>query len=157
MFLAGLLALSACGFTPLYGPGGAGALIGAVDIDAPTNRNEFDLVARLTERLGPVSNPAWRLTFSIATGSEGFSASGATRRQLTGTANWTLTPKAGGKPLSGKVRALAGYTEMLSSPTDTSARLSNAAARDDANRRLMVMLADRIIEDMAIQVAGAAP
>jgi hypothetical protein len=48
------LALAACGFTPAYGAGGAGAmrLHGTVRAADPTDKNAFDFVERIEERLG---------------------------------------------------------------------------------------------------------
>ncbi len=54
-FLAFLAAgaLGACGFTPVYGPGGTGeGLRGAITIAAPDDREGFELVKQLENRLG---------------------------------------------------------------------------------------------------------
>lgn len=153
------LALAACGYQPVFAPGGpAEPLLGGVEIAPPSNADQFQLVTRLAERLGPADAPRWRLSYSVQTGSEGFSASGAARTQLTGTVTFEMEPLApGAAPISGRVTAFAGYTEALSSANDTTALLSNDAARADANRRLMVMLADRMIEAMIAELAGAGP
>ena len=68
LFLIGLAALAGCGFTPAYGPGGAGAALqGKVRIAEPSDRNGFDLVQRLEDRLGRSSAPRYLLDFTIAT------------------------------------------------------------------------------------------
>jgi len=154
--LAGLTGLAACGFTPVYAPGGAAAgLIGAVEIDAADNGNEFDLETRLLERLGPADAPRWKLGYSLTLDRDAFSASGATRSQISGRAAYRLTPlDGGGTAISGEVRAFTARTEMLTSPTDTAAQLSNDAARSDASRRLMFLLADRMVEAITAQLAG---
>jgi len=46
------LALAACGFTPVYGPGGTGSkLQNQVLVAAPDDRDTFLLVRRIEERL----------------------------------------------------------------------------------------------------------
>ncbi len=59
--LAGLAALpaAACGFAPVYGPGGRGrALDNAVEIEPPPNdAGAFDLAQQLQDRLGPPLSP----------------------------------------------------------------------------------------------------
>ncbi len=47
------LALAACGFTPAYAPGGAATrLMGTVRAADPSDKNGFDFVERIEERLG---------------------------------------------------------------------------------------------------------
>ncbi len=63
--------LAACGFAPAYAPGGpAAGLLGRVTVDAPEDRDAFDLVARLEDRLGRTRAPAFRLSYRITTRAE---------------------------------------------------------------------------------------
>lgn len=58
-----LLALAACGFEPVYGPGGAGAALqNRVLVDAPEDRFGYFLVREVESRLGRAATPAggWR-------------------------------------------------------------------------------------------------
>ena len=66
--LLGAATLSACGFTPAYGPkGGAAGLLGRVETDMPQTPDDFALVRRLSERLGPVEKPRYRLSYTVTT------------------------------------------------------------------------------------------
>ena len=56
--LAGALALAGCGFTPVYGPGGAGtALRNAVRVDDPVTRSDFQFLRAVEDILGPPTAP----------------------------------------------------------------------------------------------------
>ena len=51
--LVAMAALGACGFTPVYAPGGsADGLRDGVTVAAPNDANSYELVKRLEERLG---------------------------------------------------------------------------------------------------------
>jgi LPS-assembly lipoprotein len=139
-----LLALpaAACGFTPAYGPAGpARALVGQVAIDAPTDRNGFDLVERLEERLGRNDGAAWRLGYRIETDVTGLAitpADAITRYRVGGRVSYRLSRADGSVATAGSV---TGFTSYAASGTT----VSTVSARDDAYARLMVMLADQIV------------
>ena len=70
--LTATASLAACGFSPVYGPNGAGNdLHGMILVDAPDSRNEFTFVARLEDRLGRAQAPQYALSYTITTTSEG--------------------------------------------------------------------------------------
>ena len=67
--LAGLgaLSLAACGFTPVYAPGGGGSrLLNAVSLQAPDDDRRYVFNRRFEERLGrPASGAPYALTVRI--------------------------------------------------------------------------------------------
>lgn len=150
--LAGLAALplAACGFTPVYGPSGPGtALRGRVAVDAPENRLGFEFVARMEERLGRVRQPDYRLSYTISEESQGIAISSTndiTRVRLNGRVQYTLVDASGAQLLAGEVENFTAYS------TTGSTLASDAGARD-AETRLMVLLADQVVDRL---ISGAA-
>lgn len=135
-------ALAACGFTPVYAPGGtAGTLRDRVEIAAPDSTESYLLVQNLEERLGRSASPDYRLGLALATASQGLAITPAneiTRYTITGVADYTLT-RIGeeGVVASGQVRNFTGYSA-------TGTTVDTLAAERDARARLMQMLADQI-------------
>ena len=148
-FLA-VLALTACGFTPVYGPGGAGtALQNRVLVEQPDDRTGFLLVQRLEERLGRAGDPAYRLAVDLALREEAraIDPDGDIRRfHLIGSAAYTLL-------LSGSDSVVQSATvDNFVSYSATGTAVATLAARRDAQERLMVILADQIV----LQLQGGA-
>lgn len=139
--LAGLMAfgaISACGFTPVYAPGGAGSILrGQVRAADPVNNADFDFVAALEERLGrPGGAARFALDYQIRTEERG--GLDATRNTLFGNLRYVLRDSATGEVVSqGSLRNFTTY-----STTDT--QLSVRRAQEDAARRLMRLLADQV-------------
>ncbi|MCY1128375.1 LPS assembly lipoprotein LptE [Frigidibacter sp. RF13] len=138
--------LAACGFTPAYGPAGpAQGITGQIGIADPTDRNSFDLVGRLQERLGRSRSPRWQLGYAITTGSEGLgitSANTITRYNVTGSVSYRLTDLASGQTATqGTVKSFASYSA-------SGTVISTAASERDAYERLMRILADQIVTDL---------
>ena len=144
--------LAACGFAPVYGPGGAGhALRNRLAIEAPDTRLGFVLVARLEDRLGRADMPTHRLTWQISTGARGLAITGAddiTRMNVTGTLRFTVTEVATDTPVhSGEVSTFTAYST-------TGSPVSTAAARRDAEDRLMIALADQLVSRLLSVAPG---
>lgn len=144
--------LAACGFRPAAGPGSPAAdLAGAVRMAAPDDRDSFDLVARLEDRLGRPGAPRYRLDYSIETSRRTAGVTAAqevTRYSISGTARYTLTEIGAEAPLAqGEVTSFTSYSAAGST-------LSTATAREDARRRLMVILADRIVTRLTGELAA---
>ncbi|MCP5036194.1 MAG: hypothetical protein GY945_01185 [Rhodobacteraceae bacterium] len=140
LILTSLLALPACGFSPVYGPGGgAEGLRGAVQVAAPEDRDAYELVKRLEERLGQPSGARFTLDYRITTRSENAGvtvSSEITRIQVFGTVTFTLTDQSTGAQVqSGSVTSFTSYSNQGST-------VSTASVERDAYRRLMVALAD---------------
>ncbi len=138
-----LATLAACGFTPVYGPGGAAqGLQGAIFAAEPDTRNGFVFVARLEERLGRPRNAPYLLDYKIDTRSEGVGITPAqetTRYNLFGTVTYTLTDQATGQVVfRGREENFTGYSA-------TSLIVGTQSVTRDANERLMIALADQIV------------
>lgn len=145
-----ILALGACGFTPVYGPNGAGtALQNSVLVDPPDDRSGFLMVQRLEERLGRTNDPAYRLAVDLDVREEAraIDPDGDIRRfHLVGTATYVLSA-AGREAVvrTGTVDTFVGFSA-------TGTTVATLAARRDALERLMVILADQIV----LQLQGSA-
>ena len=144
--------LAACGFTPVYGTGGpARELLNRVRIEDPTDKNSFDLVERLEERLGRPQNVAFRLSYGITTRSKGLGITpdnDTTRYNVDGTATYTLSDAVSGTPLAqGDVTTFVSYSASGST-------VATDAAETDAYERLMRLLADQIVNELIASSAG---
>lgn len=144
--------LAACGFAPVYGSGGpARALLNRVRIEDPTDKNAFDLVERLEERLGRPQNVAFRLSYGIATESRGLgitSDNATNRYNIDGMVTYTLSDAASGTPLAqGDVTTFVSYSASGST-------VATVAAEEDAYARLMRLLADQIVNELIASSAG---
>ncbi len=140
--LLGLLALPACGFTPAYAPGGSGqTLRGQVVARDPASSAEFDFVAAFEERLGRPRAPRFALAYEIDLSERGaarVAGVGETRITRFGTIRYTLTEIATGEIMTeGSLRNFSNY-----STTDT--QLATRRAEEDADLRLMRLLADQV-------------
>ena len=157
-FILLVLLTAACGFTPVYGPGGAAeGLRGRILVDAPNDAEGFALVQRLEERLGRAEAPDYTLSASIRRGEDGLGVTRdqeTTRFQVKGEVVFSLTRIADGTvAASGTVANFTGY----SAPVFGDARGSVAgnavtvkSAQEDARRRLMVILADDIVSRLLV-------
>lgn len=141
-------ALTACGFTPAYGPqGGAARLTGQVVLSAPDDRMGYLLGQRIEERLGYAETGRYALDVSQTTTRSGLGTGAdgrTTRYQLIGTARYTLRDGAGGPVLAtGAVDDFTGYSA-------TGSTVATLAAVRDAERRLMVILADKVVDRLLL-------
>ena len=137
------LALGACGFQPVYGPGGTGArLQNRVLVDEPDERNGYLLTRSLEERLGRAAPAEYGLTLAISTQQDGLAIdpAGNTRRfNLLGKVDYSLRNLSNGDVVaSGSVDNFTGYSA-------TGSTVATLAAEQDAQERLMNILADQIV------------
>lgn len=141
--LFGLAALPACGFTPAYGPGGGmAALSGRIALPEPRDKASFDLVARLEDRLGRAEAPLFRLETNLRLRALGLALTpegAVTRYNLLGGVDWRLLEAATG------VERAAGRAESFTSFSTTSTTIAGLSAQEDAQTRLMRILADQIV------------
>lgn len=140
------LALAACGFEPVYGPGGGGkALYGKVRVDAPEGVNTYFLVRRLEEQLGRSTDPAYRLSMVLEIGiqGQGITASGdITYYSVIGAIDYTLQDIGSAQAIeTGRVTNFTGYSA-------TGNTAETLAAQRDARERLMVILADQVVRQL---------
>ncbi len=137
------LAVAACGFTPAYGPGGpAERLQGAIRVADPRDKNGFDLVERLEERLGRPAAARYDLDFTLATHAVGVGVTPEntiTRYNLVGSVDWRLTERGTG------TRVTAGRVENFTSWSATGSTVAGVVAEEDAASRLMRILADQMV------------
>ena len=143
-----LTALAGCGFTPIYGadPEGQGNdLHGRIDVAAPKDEEGFALVRRLEDRLGLPEAPDLFLTAQIRLREEslGFLPDGEISRfNVIGQVDWQL------ERLGDGARIASGSERSFTSYSATSTTVATTFAQRDARRRLMVILADRIVTDL---------
>lgn len=142
LFVLSLVALTACGFAPAFGPSGpATALRGQVDVADINTRGGFDFIRQMEERLGRGAGGRFALSYDIATEkvSLGFTSDGAiTRYNLLGTVTWQLKDAATGKELA------SGVEKNFTSWSATGITIAAVNAETDAETRLMRILADQI-------------
>lgn len=150
--MAPLALLAACGFTPALAPGSAvSALRGSVRADDPADRNGFDFVARLEERLGRPGDARFALSYTIRTDTTGVAVTAdnrTTRYDLRGALEYRLTEIASGAVVTGgRVHGFTGYAA-------TGSTVAMLAAEEDAARRLMVILADQVVTRLVAALAA---
>jgi LPS-assembly lipoprotein len=146
--LLSLAALAGCGYAPMYAPGGsADTLEGSIAVAGPGSARDFRFVALLEERLGQPSGARYDLGYTLAIDSDagGILGTGAiSRYTLVGTAAFTLTDRTTGEVAgSGSVEAFTNYSA-------TSTATATQAAAQDAEARLLVILADQLVTRLAL-------
>ncbi|RZJ46542.1 MAG: hypothetical protein EON87_04255 [Brevundimonas sp.] len=100
------LGLSGCGFTPLYGDSAAGASLSRIAVTTQDDRLGYRVREQLEDALGRDGSqaPLWRLQTTIEQSRRPMGRridDTATRYELTVRGSWTLTPTAGGAPVTG--------------------------------------------------------
>ena len=137
---------AACGFQPVYGPGGTGTLLqNRVLIDKPSDREGFLLVRHLEDRLGRTADPAYALSIKLDVTLEdrAIDPDGDIRRfHLIGSALYILKDSATGAVIrSDTVDSFVSYSA-------TGTTVATLAAQRDARARLMTILADLIVQQL---------
>lgn len=104
--LLSVLALSACGFTPMYAEPGVGSPLRRIAVTAQDDRLGYRLREQLEDALASDRSaaPLYRLTTRVEQDRRPLGRridDTATRYELTVKATWTLTPVAGGAPATG--------------------------------------------------------
>lgn len=137
------LALAACGFAPVYGPGGTGGkLQNRVRTADPKTPDDFAFAGRIAERLGPGSAATYELDWQlrVAVVAQAITPDEVTTRySLNGTASYVLTDMA-------RQRAVArGQVSSFTSYSTTGTTIATMAAEQDAHQRLARLLADEVV------------
>lgn len=139
------LALAACGFQPVYAPGGSGsALDGRVEVSAPDTVESFLLVQNLERQLGrsASSGRTFGLNVGVSTTTQAaaITTSNETNRYtVTGQATYSLKSNETGQIVtSGIVTDFVAFSAAGST-------VSTLADERDAIERLMVILSDQIV------------
>lgn len=137
------LVLAACGFAPVYGPGGTGTrLQGKVRTADPKTPDDFAFAGRIAERLGPDSAGAYRLDWQlrIAVVSQAITTDEITTRySLNGTASFQLTQIDTGRQVT------RGQVSSFTSYSTTGTTIATMSAEQDAHLRLARLLADQVV------------
>ncbi len=135
--------LAGCGFTPVYGPGGAGTrLHGQVRVADPVTADDYAFLRRMTERLGPAEAGRYDLAYTlrIAVLPQAITPDEVTTRfSLNGTAAYRLTEAASGAVVA------QGEVSNFTSHSTVGTVIATTAAEADARGRLAVMLADQVV------------
>ena len=154
--LAGLmLALSACGFTPLYGETAGTASLSRVSVETPDTRLGYRLRERLEDALLFDRSRAaeWRLDVDLDPSRRPLGRridDTAARYELTLIGLWTLTPLSGGEALTGRETVTVTYA-AADQP------YAAIAAQEDAEDRAAEALSQRIRLALIRAVGTPAP
>ena len=139
---AAALALASCGFQPAYGPAGpATRLQASISLDPPADKDGFDLVERLEQRLGHAEGPAYHLSYAIETQTNAVGITqtyAITRYNINGSVRYALRDLASGAELT------SGIVDSFTAHSASSTTFSTLIAERDAKTRLMRLLADQI-------------
>ncbi len=108
------LALSACGFTPLYADPAVGSPLRRIAVTTQDDRLGYRLREQLEDALAwdRGATPLYRLTTQVEQNRRSLGRridDTATRYELTVKAGWTLTPVSGGTPISGTQTVTTTY------------------------------------------------
>ena len=147
-----LLALTACGFQPVYGPSGpAAGLQGSVEVAAPDTENGFNLVRRLEERLGQPTAAQYSLSYDLKLSEDGLAITPAqeiTRYNVLGKIDYAVRNVATGAVVH------SGTVDNFTSYSATGNTVSTATAKRSAYARLMIILADQITTRLIATSSG---
>jgi LPS-assembly lipoprotein len=140
--------VSACNFTPAYGPDGAGSkLEGRIFIEAPSNKDTYLLTRRLETRLGRADSAPMTLSVSVSHRLDGLGATAtgsSTRQHRKGTLRYTLSNSKTEKKIdSGKISNFVGYSVTGNTAT-------SLAAERASEERLMNVLADQLVDRLLL-------
>jgi LPS-assembly lipoprotein len=142
----GALAVSACGFTPMYAEPGVGSPLRRIAVSAQDDRLGYRLREQLEDALGwdRSAAPLYRLTTQVEQERRSLGRridDTATRYELTVKATWTLTPVAGGAPVTGAETVTTTYASA-------DQPYAAIAAQQDGEERAASELARRIRLDL---------
>lgn len=140
--LLGILAVAACGLTPVYGPGGTGQRIfGKVRPRDPRTFEDFAFNRKLADRLGPDTDAPYSLDYQMSVGVVPQAITPdqvTTRYSLNGTADFALRDSQGKVLTQGRVSSFTSYST-------TGTTIATLTSEGDARRRLAEMLADQVV------------
>lgn len=150
-----LFAVAACGFTPVYGPkGSAEALRNTIQLQEPDDPESYYFVKHFEERMGIANTPKYNLTYEIDTETDGIAINPSqetTRYNVIGEARYVLKEIGTGRKLA------SGTVQSFTSFGSTGFTISTRTSRDSAFQRLMIILADDIIDQLLANPKVTAP
>lgn len=150
--LLALVALTACGFSPMYAPAQNGeGPIGPVQVSMIPGKAGHTLHSELERLLavGAGSGAPRQLEVQLYEQVVGLALrldESASRAELRLRAVYTLTPPDGGQPVRGSVVTVVNYEVPV-------AAFAATAAQDDARERAAETLAQRIRAELALKLA----
>ena len=146
-FLIGSFLLAGCGYAPVHGTGSkTKKLYNSVFVQAPKDRVEFELVRNLEKQFRKNSSREYDLNYKLSIEEEKVVVSASQtleRYSLFGSLKYTLTDKEGDVLLTNTAKSFTSY-----SATGTS--LATERAKRDAQDRLMVILAEQVLNRISI-------
>lgn len=150
--LLAAVGMAGCGFTPIYGQGGATAQLGLIQVTTPDDRLGYRLREQLEDSLGyqPGQPACWRLETTVQQDRRPLGRrvdDSSVRYELTVSADWRLTPvTGGGAPLNGRETVTTTYS-AADQP------YAAIAAQQDGEERAAAELARAIRLDILTQLA----
>jgi len=152
--LVAMAGLSGCGFTPMYGSAGVGSGLSRIAVTTQDDRLGYRVREQLEDALGRdgAQAPLWRLETVLQQSRRPLGRridDTATRYELTVRAAWTLTPVAGGRPVTGAETVTTTYA-AADQP------FAAIAAQQDGEERAAAELA-RLVRLDLMQALSAQP
>jgi LPS-assembly lipoprotein len=158
------LALSGCGFHPLYGGanGGMSETLSTIYVEPVQDRLGYELRNELIDLLdgpGTARGATYRLTLGLTQTTQGIALqnnASITRYNDTLKVTYTLTDMAGKTVTSGTETGLSAYNVLPTGPTIAASPQANYgtfAAQQDADKRAAQDIAERIRLDLNVYFA----
>lgn len=140
-----LFSITACGFSPVFAPGSESSeYLSDITYEQPRNRLSYLLVRRMEERLGRNLQASKLLRYQFHIEEEGYKLAPG-RIQRVGKLSYQLLSKEDARVLlTGQVESFTGFTN--------SGTLIDSYRRD-ADERLMIILADKLVTDLIAKQA----
>ena len=134
------LPVAGCGVQPAYGTRGvANVLQGQIRIQDPTDEASYALVEQLDRRLSGAGTPVYELRYAITTRRESLSV---TEDEITTSYNVFGSVDFQVVDLRTKQIATQGTVRNFATYSASANTVATRASEDDAQKRLMVILAD---------------
>ena len=141
------LVLGACGFAPLHN---GAAKRGQIAFDPPTDRVSFDLRNALEDRLGTAQSPLFKLSYKTEIREDGVGITTdqvTTRFNVIGQTQYTL------RRLSDDSVVTSGVVDSFTSYAATGTTVATQTEQLDAQRRLVVILADQMTTRLLVSLS----
>jgi len=146
-FLVGLFFLTGCGYTPVRGTGSkVKKLYSSVFVQAPKDRVEFELVKNLEKHFGKATSRQYAFNYTLRIKEEKAVVSASQtleRYSLVGSLKYSLIKKDGEVVLANTAKSFTAYSA-------TGTALATERAKRDAQDRLMVILAEQVLNRIFI-------
>ena len=146
-FLVGSFFLTGCGYTPVHGTDSkVKKLYNSVFVQAPKDRVEFELVKNLEKQFGKATSRQYAFNYTLRIKEEKAVVSASQtleRYSLVGSLKYSLIKKDGEVVLTNTAKSFTAYSA-------TGTALATERAKRDAQDRLMVILAEQVLNRIFI-------